>query len=81
MAIGDTSLQAREPDCVVRPGESIELIRLPGVEFEVLSVMKREDLRGPARYLLELNHDEAGAVYLWHDDPHEVLWEMTHCSP
>lgn len=82
MATGDLFLNAREPDCVVAPGDSIELIRLPGIEWQVVGVLKYEDGNGNARFLLEIDDgDSVGTVYLWHDDRQEKLWSLTELAP
>lgn len=82
MATGDVFLDAREPDCLVAPGDWIELIRLPGIEWRVLSVLKLEALDGYPRYLLQIDDDgDTGTVYVWHDDPEEKLWSLTELAP
>ena len=72
---------AREPDCTVAPGDSIELIRLPGIEWHVVSVAKVEYDEGPPQFLLSLANHECGCVYVWHDDREEKLWTMNEVMP
>lgn len=81
MANGDLILTAREPDCVVAPGDSVELIRLPGIWWTVISVSKWAYADGSTRYLLGLANHECGCVYVWHDDREEKLWTMNEVAP
>jgi len=81
VATGDLFLNAREPDCIVAPGDSIELIRLPGIEWCVRSVLRLEALDGYPRYLLEIDDGNTGTVYLWHDDRQEKPWSLTELAP
>ena len=49
---------ASDPDCTIAPGDGIELVRLPGIEWYVVSVAKVEYDEGPPRFLLSLaNHE------------------------
>ena len=70
----------REPECTIAPGDNIELIRLPGIEWHVISVAKVEYDEGPPRFLLSLANHECGCVYVWHDDREEKLWTMNEIA-
>lgn len=76
----DADYLARDPACSIAPGDRIELRRLPGVEWVVVSVLKREDLEGHARFLLEINCGQ-GSAFMWHNDPEETLWSLIEVSP
>jgi len=68
------------------PGNIIELRRLPGVRFEVVALWKREAFGGRAVFMAELRELDTEEInsecfFLWLNDEHETLFEMTTRKP